>query len=497
MYIPKKIASHAPRHIDDGQDEITGGLNYRATRIGKGGKPSSPGVGQAWWNPDNSLSRYNGTSWIDFIGGGAKPSPSVVVAASDSLVTEGADYICDGAADQVQINQAIQDAASVGGWVHLMEGAFELTDSIVMESSVQLSGCGHATKIDFNNSVGADVHLISAASKSDFLIRDLFLDEGSIPSGGHFGISLSGCSQVLIERCRINNFAKGVKVVGSDRIRIARNRFHVNGESIETGESGNRSEHIVIAYNNLSNSSSSCINLEYTDHSIVRGNYYSSGSRNYIRLAFCEDMVVYGNNMTTLTDDSGVQVRYSNRVGIRANVIREAFHYAVSVGTATAETGRLISIDGNVFTGVPVLVSCDAQYDMVSIVGNVLANSSYYGIDLRDTWYLIVALNVIRTSGYSAIISRDGGAGRADNNYSTFFGNCIFNNGRDGIHVKQTADRIMIIGNSIRDVGGGYNGIRIESTALHNYVQLNLTEGYSDEDAADEAADTTNNNKVS
>jgi hypothetical protein len=49
---------------------------------------------------------------------------TVIVAASNSKSTTAADYVCDGLADEVQIESAIADLPSGGGRVLLLEGTY-------------------------------------------------------------------------------------------------------------------------------------------------------------------------------------------------------------------------------------------------------------------------------------------------------------------------------------------------------------------------------------
>ncbi len=65
-----------------------------------------------------------------------------VVAASDAPahVKAQADYACDGAADDVEIQAAIDAAATKGGIVHLSEGSFVTAAAIAMKTSVVLKG---------------------------------------------------------------------------------------------------------------------------------------------------------------------------------------------------------------------------------------------------------------------------------------------------------------------------------------------------------------------
>jgi len=72
-----------------------------------------------------------------------------IVAASDSLHPERADYVCDGTSDQVEIQAAIDALPAVGGVVVLTEGNYNITAAIeVSDDCVGLIGSGHSTCIN-------------------------------------------------------------------------------------------------------------------------------------------------------------------------------------------------------------------------------------------------------------------------------------------------------------------------------------------------------------
>lgn len=111
---------------------------------------------------DSQVLSYDAPSskWTNetFSGGGAGglPPASKVVAANDApaAVKAAADYVCDGSADEVQINQAIADVASdtislgtQGGTVLLWGKRFDVAGAVLMRSQVTLRGLGQFSTI--------------------------------------------------------------------------------------------------------------------------------------------------------------------------------------------------------------------------------------------------------------------------------------------------------------------------------------------------------------
>lgn len=69
---------------------------------------------------------------------------TLIVAASNSLHPERADYVCDGTDDQVQIQAAI-DAMTVGGKLSLSEGKFSIGAPINIEKKIIFEGSSIGT----------------------------------------------------------------------------------------------------------------------------------------------------------------------------------------------------------------------------------------------------------------------------------------------------------------------------------------------------------------
>ena len=86
-------------------------------------------------------------SWADAAAGGGGPRGfTYVIAASNSRDNTGADAVCDGTADNVEIQAGI-DAVNTagGGTVMLLDGTYEIDATINLKSSVTLSGNGYGT----------------------------------------------------------------------------------------------------------------------------------------------------------------------------------------------------------------------------------------------------------------------------------------------------------------------------------------------------------------
>ena len=149
-----------------------------------------------------------------------KRAASRTVATSTSLATSqaGADYVCDGTADQVEINQAITDLATSGGEVVLLEGTYVLSGSIVLTSNIRIMGRGAILKV--RNSHGATLDVLTAgAATANIELASLRIDGNRINQAvtGQNGIVVANnVDNITIRDCWIKSFAgSGIKQTGT------------------------------------------------------------------------------------------------------------------------------------------------------------------------------------------------------------------------------------------------------------------------------------------
>ena len=113
-----------------------------------------------------------------------------VVAASDASNESKAraDYICDGTADDVEIQAAIDSLPAVGGKVYLTEGTFNTVAKILLPDNTWLQGSGFSTVIDCG--ILGD-HIIDnndvSGGNSQIAITDLKFD-GSLQTNNYLSL---------------------------------------------------------------------------------------------------------------------------------------------------------------------------------------------------------------------------------------------------------------------------------------------------------------------
>lgn len=136
---------------------------------------------------------------------GVARGSTFLVAASDSSAEAQAqaDYVCDGTADEVQINAAINalpSGSNNAGRVALSEGTFTLSDSIVIDRNyVELEGLGKGTYITLatDSDPSSAILIGSDSNYQDIRIRNLRLYGDSANHASGHGIVINGSSNCL------------------------------------------------------------------------------------------------------------------------------------------------------------------------------------------------------------------------------------------------------------------------------------------------------------
>ncbi|KKG35390.1 hypothetical protein DU52_15815 [Methanosarcina mazei] len=142
-------------------------------------------------------------------------SATIVIAASDSSAKgkAQADYVCDGTADNVEIQAALDALPATGGEIHFLDGTFQLAATVARAiDNVTLSGCGISTYIKYDNITAC----ISVGVQAGWEIKDIRFDFGGvdISTGTKWSISnmwrdkrYEPITPVLIDKWSADNVA--------------------------------------------------------------------------------------------------------------------------------------------------------------------------------------------------------------------------------------------------------------------------------------------------
>lgn len=90
----------------------------------------------------------------------------VIGTSTNGWTTDDCDYLCDGIADNVEIQQAINDLSQSGGEIKFLSGTYNILATINIESSLKsgitLSGCGESSVLNFSPSVSTGIYCTSS-----------------------------------------------------------------------------------------------------------------------------------------------------------------------------------------------------------------------------------------------------------------------------------------------------------------------------------------------
>lgn len=143
------------------------------------------------------------------------------------------DYLCDGVDDNVEINQAISNLPENGGKIIILEGVYNLTSNIVLNSvNISIEGMGKSTCFNRNSDV---------SGTSCFDVFNDFCSISNVSSANSYnGIRLSNCNNCSISNSFFHDNYYGILVNGYSKNNIIFNNFSFNNTyGIRTNENSN------------------------------------------------------------------------------------------------------------------------------------------------------------------------------------------------------------------------------------------------------------------
>ena len=340
----------------------------------------------------------------------ASQSATFVVAASNSLHPERADYVCDGVDDQVEIQAAI-DAAYVagGGKVSVLDGTYNITGNINLKSFSALFGQGAGTILKVpDNTNSTHLKIINIEDCAYVHVSDLKIDgnKANQSSGREDGIYIKGLtSHVKITNLFIYN------IYG-----VEGNGIFVEDVPYDISIRGNTVNHIQ----------DDGMDVNGMTHSEVVGNYIHDCGDNGI-------------------DTEGAE--YTTFVG---NVIYDC-----------GGSGLELEQEGS---SPPLCRYC-------TVTGNSIKSCGIDGIHARSGGYNSITGNTIVSCDRHGIYLANAGGGGGDAEYNVVVGNLIIDNTHEGIYEESgQADYNFYSGNYLKS-NGGYQILisGLHSQAINNY----------------------------
>jgi parallel beta-helix repeat protein len=235
----------------------------------------------------------------------AKTARFVIGTSTAGWTAKDCHYLCDGTADQVEINAAIQALPATGGEVVILDGTYNITAKIdVTKDNVNIRGNGNATVLKrmFNSSVKEGVIMLTG--RSDCKIANLQVDgnKTSYANYNNYGIYLADSSSNTITGNTCNNNYSGIYLADS------------SSNTITGNTCDNNNNYGICLYSSSSNNTvtgNTCYNNNY-------GIYlYSSSSNNTVTGNTCDNNNNYGIYLADSSDNTVTgNTCYNNKYGI-------------------------------------------------------------------------------------------------------------------------------------------------------------------------------------
>jgi parallel beta-helix repeat protein len=226
----------------------------------------------------------------------AKPKDgnTFIVAAFNSRDTNRADYVCSGADDDVVINQALSALPSGGGLIKLVEGTFNISKAIQINTdNISIVGSGRGTNIRTTKSID----FFNANNRTGIIIKDIYLFGTS--GGYNSGINMNTVDNCIISKCWFENMSGLVIILNYSTDSIIEDCFIRNISSLNDGIFIGHSSGIIAVNNTVyggGTGTSYGITLHESIRCTVTGNAVSGTTSNGIWIFISDDCIVEGNN---------------------------------------------------------------------------------------------------------------------------------------------------------------------------------------------------------
>lgn len=160
---------------------------------------------------------------ISVLGTGVYSSVTKIVASTDSVHPNRADYQCNGTNDQVEINNAITEASVSSGTVKLLGGVFYTPASVEMKNGVALIGQGRGSVLKVPDGTDpADLRIVSLDNVTNCTLRDFAIDGNDTNNTGQMrGVHISSGSGHKIQTLWITEIEGSLVGIGGDGIYVS------------------------------------------------------------------------------------------------------------------------------------------------------------------------------------------------------------------------------------------------------------------------------------
>jgi len=426
-----------------------------------------------------------------------------VVAASDSLAKSRyqADYVCDGTADDVEIQAAIDAVAAVGGGkVLLAEGQYNIEGDIYLKSNVDIEGSGPYTELYIKAPVKVFYFNYGDSSVSTTLTVALNIDDTTITVASTEGFSagdeiniykwagdfytiqsVDSSTQITLTAESDIELPTGAAVTKysnsqGKNIRIANIKFYVPSDGLGGGEIA----YAVAPYHIKNFTLENCQFINDSSGTLrvmwAKSNKYLFMNKNYFENC---DLTSWGKLLSVVSDNIAVSCTGESLAGdcqstvVSDNVLvrskkllwSNVAHYVVVANNILLESdaiayivsGHDSVIVGNKSIGSKsrgIYTETALTYNIL-IADNSILNPTTFGIASYKAPYTIIQDNFIAGSGTQGILIGYDGTPNAGTENIIVKNNTIKDATAYGIYEDNLSGNNLIEGNYIENCGSG------------------------------------------
>ena len=340
------------------------------------------------------------TPEMEYEGAGKRTCRFVVGTSTAGWTAADCDYLCDGTADDVEINAAIQALPSTGGEIVILDGTYIITATIAMnKDNVTLSGNGAATILQRNwDSTQTEGVIGITATNGNCVVKNIQIDGNSTAFSGAYlqGVVISNSSGNTIQNVVCNNnknFGIGI-LTPSQQNKVIDSICTDNGSGIyctgtENAFTGNicsncTSYGIFINLNgrnsaveNICTNNSTGINSSSDNNTITGNSCYENTQYNIFAASTSNYTTITGNSC--FSGQYGIYATTSNSIISGNNCSNNQDGIFVGGGNNAVIGNVALNITGNT-----IYASSSAANNL--FVGNNIMGKNYYDGGTNNTW---------------------------------------------------------------------------------------------------------------
>lgn len=376
------------------------------------------------------------TDLVPFTTGGTVKNVQAQSLVKELVVTVGptgsnSDYVCDGAADDVQVQAAVNAVNTAGGGeIRIRAGAYSFSNAVTLYSHIRMSGENKKTTITLANGVNNGIFVsLASGGYEDIIIEGFTLDGNATNQTG------GGTHGALVYITGSDTLLRNITIRDNTVQNAYKHAIFITGDNTSNRYPKWITNNYI--FNHGAGTVGFGIYTDYCPNTLIAGNTLKQSNGNdAIEMGHLGDCVCTNNYLV----DGKIQFPFANNSVISNNIL----------GTDTiqndANTANNVVITGNMLLGITPA----SGYGGISVTGS--------NPTITNNYILVTAQSGIRVFG-------SGTGGIISNNFID--GTDPSTGGSNGIYPDHSND-MVITGNNIHNFS-----VAVQVVFDNNTVSLN------------------------